>query len=154
MNTPLTPAIHAGAETLHLIYLDPNVSAIPLAALQSTVDILSRLLVIQFATSMNADIEAARRINRDLTALGRFRENRPADAAIDQLIDEILGVKSRIFQRLTIHRYHPHDDLSGVLGLLNFGKDRIAALIERGYRDAIEHDCHVSQCVTPDGSYA
>ena len=160
MNTPLTPAVRAGADTLHLVYLDPNVGDIPLAALQSTLDVMSRLLVIQFAANMNADIEAARRINRDLTAVERFRRGQPAETdpatvgTVDELISEILGAKNRNFQRLLIHRYHPRDDVSGVLGLLNFGKDRIAELIERGYRDAVEHDCRVSQCVMPDGSYA
>jgi predicted acylesterase/phospholipase RssA len=160
MNTPLTPAVRAGADTLHLIYLDPSVADIPLAALQSTLDVMSRLLVIQFAANMNADIEAARRINRDLTAVEQFRRGQPAETdpampgTVDELVSQILGAKNRNFQRLLIHRYHPRDDVSGVLGLLNFGRDRIADLIERGYRDAVEHDCRVSQCVMPDGSYA
>ncbi len=79
MNTPLTPAVRAGAETLHLIYLDPNVANIPLGALQSTLDVLSRLLTIQFASKMNADIAAARRINQGLTALEKFRQHEPPE---------------------------------------------------------------------------
>ncbi len=69
-------------------------------------------------------------------------------------LDGLLNGQSGPFKNLMIHRYHPRDDVSGVLGMLDFNKDRIARLIHRGYRDAIEHDCHASQCVMPDGSYA
>lgn len=160
MNTPLTPAVRAGAATLHLIYLDPYVADIPLGALQSTIDVMSRLMVIQFAAKMNADIEAARRVNRELAAVERFRQCRPAaenagaPSAEDELLADFLKVGNRKCQKLTIHRYHPHDDVSGVLGMLNFNRHRIAGLIERGYKDAVEHDCRVSQCIMPDGSYA
>ncbi len=50
---------------------------------------------------------------------------------------------------MTIHRYHPHDDLGGALGLFNFDPDQIAALIDRGYTDAARHDCDESQCILP-----
>lgn len=159
MNTPLTPAVRAGADTLHLIYLDPNVKNIPLTTLESTLDTMSRVLVTEFASKMNADIEAARRINRELTALERFRERNSEEGPgvngkVDELANELLGSGNRSFQKLLIHRYHPHDDVSGMLGMLNFNQDRIAGLIERGYRDAIGHDCRASQCVMRDGTYA
>ena len=160
MNTPLTPAIRAGAETLHLIYLDPNVANIPLGTLQSTLDVLSRLLIIQFAAKMNADIAAARRINQGLTALEQFIRNQPPGSESPEMtkvlkfLDGLLVGQNGPFKNLTIHRYHPRDDVSGVLGMLDFNRDRIAGLIQRGYKDAVEHDCRASQCVMPDGSYA
>jgi len=160
MNTPLTPAVRAGAETLHLIYLDPNVANIPLGALQSTLDVMSRLLTIQFASKMNSDIAAARRINQGLTALEKFRQHEPPGSESPDMtgvlgfLDGLLSGQSGPFKNLTIHRYHPRDDVSGVLGLLDFNRNRIARLMDRGYKDAVEHDCRASQCVMPDGSYA
>jgi hypothetical protein len=69
-------------------------------------------------------------------------------------LDGLLSGQSGPFKNLTIHRYHPRDDVSGVLGLLDFNRNRIARLMDRGYKDAVEHDCRASQCVMPDGSYA
>jgi hypothetical protein len=140
--------------------LDPNVASIPLGTLQSTLDVMSRLLIIQFAAKMNADIAAARRINQELTAFERFRQHKPI--GIDsteftrnvELFERLLSGRNGPFRRLLIHRYHPHDDVSGVLGMLDFNKGRIADLIQRGYQDAIDHDCRASQCVMPDGSFA
>jgi hypothetical protein len=146
--------VRAGAETLHLIYLDPSLSNVPMGASQSTLDVMSRLLTIQFACKMNADIAAAKRINQELTAVARFQQRHPELAGANELLEGLFRGGTRAFQNMTIHRYHPHDDVSGVLGLLDFDRDRIAGLIQRGYRDAIEHDCHASQCVMPDGSYA
>src|SRR5262249_132139 len=50
-------------------------------------------------------------------------------------------------KRRTIHHYFPGDDISGDLGLLNFDRDRIGMLIERGFQDAVEHNCQTSNCV-------
>jgi hypothetical protein len=55
------------------------------------------------------------------------------------------------YRLLTIHRYHPHDDLSGgPMGVLNFERDHIEDLIERGFEDSVAHDCVESGCVLPD----
>jgi len=49
--------------------------------------------------------------------------------------------------KVTVHRYHPRDDPFGPLGLLNPDRGRLEALIERGFKDAAEHDCIDSRCV-------
>jgi len=64
----------------------------------------------------------------------------------------LLGGRTRSLRPLSIHRYHPKDDLSGMLGMLNFDRDRIAGLIDRGFTDAVEHDCDQSECLMPDGT--
>jgi hypothetical protein len=50
---------------------------------------------------------------------------------------------------VTIHRYFPKKPLGGVLGLLNFSRESIEGMIERGYTDACEHDCTANGCVIP-----
>ncbi|HCQ02580.1 MAG TPA: hypothetical protein DIT99_18670, partial [Candidatus Latescibacteria bacterium] len=71
MNTPTLPAIRAGADVLHMIYMDPDVKEIPLAKFRNTLDTFDRMLTIQFATNINKDIEQAERINRGLVAMER-----------------------------------------------------------------------------------
>ncbi len=155
MNTPLLPAIDAGADTIHLIYLDPDVSKIALERLQNTLDTMDRMLVIQFAIRVNEDIATAAWINRGLEVIERVgRGEVPSDAdmrAFSQVAGEIEAhmKQSAPYKKLTIHRYHPREDLGGVLGLLNFEQDRIRGLIERGFKDAVEHDCQASGCVVP-----
>src|SRR5438067_2272416 len=69
MNTPLLPAIRAGADVIHVVYLDPNVADIPLQRLQNTIDTFDRLTVIQWAAKANEDIETVRWVNMGIAAL-------------------------------------------------------------------------------------
>jgi predicted acylesterase/phospholipase RssA len=153
MNSPLLPAIRAlrtihddgsndEPDTLHLIYLDPNVKSIPVSSLHSTLDTLARMFVVQFAAKMNEDVRRAAMVNRGIARIGTQAER---DA-----FKEVAGVSG--LRRMVIHRYHPRDDVgSGILGYLGYSRERIAQLIERGYRDAKDHDCRRSQCVMEDG---
>ena len=49
LNTPLVPAIEAGADILHVIYMDPDVSNIPQKDLGSTLQTMYRMQVIGWA---------------------------------------------------------------------------------------------------------
>ena len=159
MNTPLHCAIDAGATELHVIYMDPDVRNIPLYRLQSTIDVFDRLLVITSATRVNEDIDTARWINDGLDVVERAARGGGAGDLTNEDLRSFIRAAGRIEQRLragtpytklTIHRYHPHDDLGGgALGLLNFDRDRLAALVRRGFADAVEHDCAASHCVLP-----
>jgi predicted acylesterase/phospholipase RssA len=149
MNTPLELGIQAGAEELHVVYLDPAIRAIPTAALNSTLDSAYRQQVISWATIMNEDIETTRWVNRTLRAMQRLRED-PGHAAEVAWLERELGVEG--LKLLTVHRYHPRDDLAGgALGLLNFERAHVARLIERGFDDATHHDCVESGCVLAGG---
>lgn len=159
MNTPLNCAIDTGATTLHVIYMDPDVQNIPLHRLQSTVEVFERFILITWASKVNEDVDTARWINEGLELIERAGRN--GDFSNEEL-RTFIRVASRIeqksksglpYKKLTIHRYHPHDDLGGgALGLLNFDRDRIAFLIKRGFDDAVNHDCVASHCVLPAGS--
>ena len=54
------------------------------------------------------------------------------------------------FGQLTIHRFHPHDDLGGPTGMLDFRREAVTRLISRGFEDAVYHDCYESHCIFPD----
>lgn len=125
LNTPLKPAIDAGADVLHVIYLDPQLGAVPLRPLGSTIDTVGRMFVASFAATMRRDIDVAASVNQEIAAGRRRRSHRP----------------------VTIHLYHPTEDTGGALGMLDFHRDRIVSLIERGYREAASHDCATAGCL-------
>ena len=157
MNTPTLPAIRAGADVLHMIYMDPDVKEIPLAKFRNTLDTFDRMLSIQFAININKDIEQAERINRGLVAMERAQGD---ESEAGQQTQDFVKTPSQIQKRLAtsraphkklcIHRYHPRGDLSGILGMLNFKRENIEAYIERGIKEAVEHDCEASGCVLPE----
>jgi NTE family protein len=125
-NTPLKPAIDAGADVLHVIYLDPAPGAIPVRPLGSTIGAMGRMFVAQFAATMRRDLDVAARVNQDV-AKGKDKSNRA----------------------LTIHLYHPLEDAGGVLGMLDFHRDRLKLLADHGYKNTIRHDCARSGCIIP-----
>jgi predicted acylesterase/phospholipase RssA len=155
MNTPLKCAIQAGATTLHVIYLDPDVQNIPLRRLQNSLDTLDRVFTIALATKTNEDIDTARWINDGLEVIERTSRGQTVpDADMRMFIGVAARIKERIekgspYRKLTIHRYHPKDDLGGTLGMLNFNQEPIRGFIQRGFMDAAEHDCSVNHCVLP-----
>jgi predicted acylesterase/phospholipase RssA len=152
MNTPIGPAI-AGASTLHVVYMDPDVQNIPDERLRDTIDALDRTIVIALAYAINQQIEVARDINQTLELLEQVDDSRDlSDVELRSFLRVASRIKRRIqtsspYKKLTIHRYHPHEDLGGVLGLMNLGYDRIRGLIDRGFNDAARHNCTVSDCV-------
>jgi predicted acylesterase/phospholipase RssA len=153
MNTPLKPAIRAGANVLHVIYLDPLVENSEPPRYPSTFEYIARVFSILAAEQIRTDIRKAQRINEGLALL---RGQRVAGDTGDLLrrLPVVLELQRRMQRepkrRLIIHRYLPGGTLAGGADLLNFNIDHIEALIEQGYRDAVEHDCSVSDCLTDD----
>jgi predicted acylesterase/phospholipase RssA len=132
VNTPLKQAIDAGAETLHVIYMNPDVQVIPLPGIRNTANAIYRIMVMGAASMMNRDIEIASRVNQNLRTAAHGVE------------------KSRNHRQLTIHRYHPHIASEELLGWLSFGRDHLAGIIQQGFLDAVQHDCNTDQCVRID----
>jgi len=125
LNTPLKPAIDAGCDELHVIYLDPEPGAVPLPKVANTIDTMSRYIVASFAATMRRDLEVAAKVNRSIRAGKAEAAHRP----------------------VTIHLYHPNQSMGGALGMLNFHRSRIISLIEAGYHDAVQHDCAKNGCI-------
>jgi NTE family protein len=155
MTAPLQPARDAGAETIHAIYMDPDIRQIPLRRLDNIIDVLDKLLHIMTADAFDRDIAIASEINQGMIALDRGTSIAPLDRGA---VRGMLFMAGRLshpsdhppFRLMTIHRYSPGEDLGGTAGVLNFDRDHIAELIERGYRDAIRHDCTANRCAVPD----
>jgi NTE family protein len=139
MNTPLRPAIQAGATELHVIYMDPDVRHVPLPRRRNTMNTLYRMLVISFGLTVSRDIRTAAAINVRLQADARTAHT------------TVLTGKQRAaeYRPLTIHRYHPSEDLGGAFRWLDFNRDHIIRLIDRGYADARNHDCGHNRCLMP-----
>lgn len=156
MNTPLKCALQAGATILHVIYLDPDIENLPLKVLQNTYNTLDRTIVINNATVTNEDIDTAAWINEGLEAMERVLRG---ETLSDKGMLDFIRVAGQIeqsleqgkpYMKVTIHRYHPHHDLGGGgLGILDFNRDRIVGLIERGFSDTVNHDCDESHCILP-----
>jgi predicted acylesterase/phospholipase RssA len=159
MNTPLKSALQAGATTMHVVYLDPDVGNIPIRRLMNSIDTFDRVFTIMLATKINEDIITASWINQGLRVMELAAHAGSAGdlsgADITAFVRVAAQIEARIqegrpYRKLTIHRYHPKDDLGGPLGMLDFSEESIVSLIARGYEDAVFHDCDQSQCIFPD----
>lgn len=154
MNTPLKPAIQAGADTLHVVYLDPDVSSIPIHYLGNLLSTLYRTQVIDWASTVNESIKEAEGINDALKIL-RGSEEAVSRVNAKGVVQALAKFGKHLesladYRMLKIHRYHPRDELGGPLSLLNTRRGRIEYLMERGFHDAVLHDCVESGCVLPD----
>lgn len=158
MNTPLKPAIVEGADVLHVVYLDPDVDSIPIHYLSNLLSTLYRTQIINWAATVNDDISDARNINDALVLLGKLKQKGGAqDVDAKGVMQSLARFGAQLeavsrYRPLTIHRYHPRDELGGPLSLLDLRRERIEYLIERGFHDAASHECRISKCVLGDGS--
>ena len=149
------PALQAGADVIHMIYLDPDPKNIPLRRIENTLDTLSRMLTIQWAININEDIETVNWINRGLNVMERVAQGSLVSDDDTRDFVRVAGViEQRIregspYKKITVHRYHPRADLGGVMGFLNFQGQRITELIDIGYNFACQHD-PATDSIIPD----
>jgi predicted acylesterase/phospholipase RssA len=155
MNTPLRPAIGAGANILHVIYMDPEVKNLPLDDINYTVQMMYRMQIITWARTINREIAHDRVINQAVKVLSQVDPKVAAEIA-DYLIktQPTSKIATRLqrepgFREIVIHRYHPSEDLGGVIGFLNLQRNRVESLIDKGFSDGVYHDCIASRCVLP-----
>ena len=156
MNTPLSPAIHAGATHLHVIYVDPKVEDIPMSEVGATLSTMQRMLYIGWAATVERDIRDAERINKTIEMWeaakargGTVGEGAAAFGRTAEILQDL--ERGRRLRRVSIHRYRPRKVLGGALGMLNFAAEQSRDLIARGFADAVEHDCVRERCVLPEG---
>ena len=158
MNTPLSPALDAMADVLHVVYLDPDIASIPMAALNSTVAASYRLQQISWAALVERDIDRVARINRGLAAFERIQHGETlGEADLEGLAKGVImvlgGRHLSTYRPVTVHRYHPREEIgSGALGLLNLDREHIESLIQKGFADATLHDCKKEKCVIPEAT--
>ncbi len=146
MNTPMRLAIDAGADVLHLITLNPEVDKIALSNMSNTLTTLWRHQVINWVKAVEKGFLSVWSTNRTIEiaefAMTHMTPNQPDDlpdseasAYASQFLSE-LEKEIKHYRPLTVFLYRPSDDLGGSLGLLNFNRNRIQELIERGVTDA------------------
>jgi NTE family protein len=155
LNTPLKPAIRDGADTLHIVFLDPLVRNIALTALPSSLDTFYRLFAIIWAANVRRDLLQAEMVNRLIDLLGREDLSELAGPELKRLLRAGPGIFRHLieggqpYRQLTIHIYRPATDLGSGEGVLDFQRRRLAGLVAMGYRDAVHHDCEAAGCVRP-----
>jgi NTE family protein len=173
-NTPLQPAIAAGADVLHVIYVDPLTQFIPFPDLPNTIDTAYRIYTILMAAQINGDCRHCAAINHELAArsgsagadeaLPPVRDLQPVSALSGAEGKDLPAVRGRrsykqgsaaargaekVYRPVVIHRYRPTSEMGGAEAFLNFNLRAIDTMIQQGYDDAVNHDCRVAQCVLP-----
>ncbi|MFL6263778.1 MAG: patatin-like phospholipase family protein [Thermoanaerobaculia bacterium] len=155
LNTPLKPAIRDGADTLHIVFLDPLVRNITLTVLPSSLDTFYRLFAIIWAANVRRDLLQAEMVNRLIELLDREDLSAVASPEMKRLLRAGPGIFRHLieggqpYRKLTIHIYRPATDLGSGEGVLDFQRFRLADLVAMGYRDAVHHDCEAAGCVRP-----
>lgn len=142
MNTPLKPAIDAGAVRLHVVFMDPEISRIPLPRLPNTASDLFRSLVIGFSATLQQDLALAATVNRGVAVAGSH-----AGAAASSAAVLTHGSDGAPHRQLTIHLHYPTKTLEG--GWLSFSQDVIRKNMRQGYEDTVAHDCSANNCLVP-----
>jgi predicted acylesterase/phospholipase RssA len=153
-STPLLPAI-LESDTTHIVYMDPAASSISSDRVEDIVDAMDRVLLVNFSQRLNREFDLAQELNTALKLIEdgvTVQSLAPLD--VHALLRSMARIRDRIqagnpYRPLTIHRYHPRDDLGGDLGVINFDRKRITELIDRGYAETVAHDCAASNCLLP-----
>lgn len=121
-NTPVSPAVEAGANILHVVDLQADVHELKIDDLDSTYAALVRVASIAISAAVRREIQQARQRNSDLRAA------------------------SATTGYVEIHRYHPQTPLGTFPQVLDFQRPYLEELIARGYADAKAHDCTRGKC--------
>jgi NTE family protein len=158
LNTPLKPAIDAGSNVIHVIYLDPWLRDVPLTPYPSTLDNMSRMLAISAAAAVNHDVEHVRDVNHGLQLIEH--PERAAQLSAQESVNFVKTVEmmrqylagGRQYRPLTIYRYRPSREVGGIMALLDFSRKNIEDLIQLGYDDTVRHDFVKCEDVVPLGS--
>jgi len=143
INTPLQPAIDAGAEVIHLVFLDPRMQDIAMRVPLSTVSEIYRIIAILFANQTRAQITQIDQLNRAL----RLLDNPPPKVQDEDLtaflrtLDQVRAhlEHARTLRPIEIHIYSPSPQvIEGFAGFLDFGLPNVRKLIDAGYDDAVQ----------------
>ena len=151
-NSPLQGAVEANADVIHVISSFPKTANIPRERTVNTLDTLYRMLVINVSKSIRRDIERYRNVNDALLVIEKLR-NEGADGQalllLRQIVNRIMRQEEPDYRRIEIHVHKPPEPIANLIQFLNFDKEYIEALINKGYYDTITHNCELNGCVVP-----
>jgi predicted acylesterase/phospholipase RssA len=131
MNTPLRPAIDAGAEVISIIELQPDVALKAIDHTTGTLSILDRIIATSSGFAIKSDIETARRVNSEIDDPGELGEMH----------------REKHHHKVSIHRFRPKALLGTAAGMLNMAAANLNQFIQLGYEAARDHNCRESHCV-------
>ena len=141
MNTPLKPAIDAGAECLHVVFLDPEVASVPLPRLPNTVNDLVRSLLIGFSAELKRDLATAAIVNQEVLADIKASKRMAEGSGF------VAASKASLHRQLTVHLHRPSQTLGP--SWLSFDQGLIQGAINQGYDDTANHNCKLNKCLLP-----
>jgi NTE family protein len=153
-NTPIKPAIEEGADEIHVVSLNPKLSALEPERLDNTVATFSRVYTAMLSANIDEDIASAQWVNDGVEVMERVANGEEMNselltrfARVANVIYKRLAEQHRLPRVVTIHRYFPAKSLGDLFGMLNFQTSAINDMIVQGYGDARAHDCAANGCV-------
>jgi NTE family protein len=156
LNTPINPAVKAGATEIHVVSLNPKMMQLPVSHIDNTLDTFNRVYAAMLVSKVDEDVASARWINEGIEVLERVDAGEDVDSETMRRFVRVAGViSSRLHQegklpsKVTVHRYYPNSSLGGMLGMLNFHRGPIEDMIRAGYADTCAHNCDANKCVIP-----
>ncbi len=156
LNTPIGPAVDAGATTIHVVSLNPKMTQLPERHIDNTLDTFNRVYAAMLVSKVDEDVASARWINEGIEVLERVDAGEDVNAEtmqrfvrVARVISSRLHAEGKLPSKVTIHRYYPNRSLGDIIGMLNFHRGNIDAMIGDGYADACGHDCKANNCVIP-----
>lgn len=150
LNAPLYPALNTGANRIHVIHFEHQLASVPVGRAPSLFETTERMVATIPSDLLRWDCELARRNNQlfDVAhSADRLLRSHGSIKGDDQHTLRRFVETFRNKPRAQIHRHHPHHKLGGAMGLLDFRRSRIIELMERGFEDAIHHDCEANGCI-------
>lgn len=152
MNTPLKPAIEAGANEIHIVSVNPSFQD-DVSEVHGFAPTLYRTVAIVLENSIRSDVEQAARLNAGIRAItSRLSLSRYDKEALRGTM-LLAGSQPRRenptipYRPVTIHRHILRNCDSNFSSVLDFSRSRVQSLILQGVDDARAHDCGRNQCV-------
>ena len=147
-------AIDAGANNLHVIYLDPDIRLSKTKSNMNAIETIHRMFEITWAERLNASLRMSAKINETQLEMERARlAGKLSESQAEFVRRALLPLNvEKPVPKTTIHRHRPSTDADGPMGTLDLNRERLANLIEQGFDDAVSHDCEQNECVVLDDS--
>jgi NTE family protein len=156
LNTPLGPAVDAGAVEIHVVSLNPKMMELPAGHIDNTLDTFNRVYSAMLVSKVGEDVASARWINEGIEVLERLEAGEDLNSETMQRFVRVARViytrlhqEGKLPNKVTIHRYYPNRALGDMLGMLNFHRGAIDSMIRDGFTDTCAHDCQANNCVIP-----
>ncbi len=135
MNSPLKPAVDAGAEEIYIVDLTPP----PRTYQRATLPLAYQVMSAGFSYALQADIKAAEELNDMYLAahkLDRLVDDKLEITRLQAVPGKGRVVVSRLYRYLRVRVIRPEPDPRGIESFLDFDPKNAETLIEQGERDA------------------